>query len=119
MFGVSGGFIFCSPTYCFHRPVFNWQAEKIRFLAPTVMNWFITWSAGTRTRVILMSALSDKEMKAYGIDKELFPFLKKPIDSATLIQTVQQTLAGPPVVLEKKGQKNDKERDDKDVQWYD
>jgi DNA-binding NtrC family response regulator len=70
-------------------------------------------------RVILMSALSDKEMKAYGIDKELFPFLKKPIDSATLIQTVQQTLAGPPVVLEKKGQKNDKERDDKDVQWYD
>jgi DNA-binding NtrC family response regulator len=46
-------------------------------------------------RVILMSALSDKEMKAYGIDKELFPFLKKPIDSATLIQTVQQAPGRP------------------------
>ena len=28
-------------------------------------------------------------LKSHGIDKELFPFLKKSINSATLIQTVQ------------------------------
>jgi CheY-like chemotaxis protein len=67
------------------------------------------------TRVLLISAYTDGELKEQGIRKNGLPFLQKPFTPEALLQTVRQTLAGPPVVLPK----GNTDQEGKDVEWFD
>src|SRR5690348_5453096 len=48
-----------------------------------------------RTRILLMSAYTDDELREQGISKVGLPFLQKPFTQDALFQSVQNTLAGP------------------------
>lgn len=70
------------------------------------------------SRVILMSAHSDKELAAHGVDRRKFVFLRKPFTSEALVNTIREVLAGPPLVFDEKA-KDKSEAQDKDIQWFD
>jgi CheY-like chemotaxis protein len=68
------------------------------------------------TRVILMSAYSDEELKGHGVAKDRLPFLQKPFTGDVLLQKVREALAGPPVALEEPSKPG---AEAKDIEWFD
>ena len=67
-----------------------------------------------QTRVLLISAYTNDELREQGIEREGLPFLPKPFSPDALLQGVRGALAGPPVTLPKVHDENGKE-----VEWYD
>ena len=54
-----------------------------------------------QTRVLLISAYTNDELREQGIEREGLPFLPKPFSPDALLQGVRGALAGPPVTLPK------------------
>jgi CheY-like chemotaxis protein len=67
-----------------------------------------------QTRVLLISAYTNEELREQGIEKGGLPFLPKPFSTDALLQGVRGALAGPPIALPKMHDENGKE-----VEWYD
>ena len=67
-----------------------------------------------QTRVLLISAYTNDELREQGIERQGLPFLQKPFSPDALLQGVRGVLAGPPVTLPKAHDENGKE-----VEWYD
>ena len=70
-------------------------------------------------RVLLMSALSDKELDDHDITIGSLPFLRKPFTMETLLGKVKEVLAAPLPDLGKNAPAAGTEGEQKDIHWYD
>lgn len=66
-------------------------------------------------KVLMMSGNPDQELSGYGIKRGNLPFVEKPFSIETLMQSVRNTLQGPPPDLSQCAPKSA----GKDVPWFD
>ena len=69
-------------------------------------------------RILLMSALSDQELRDRDILVGNFPFIRKPFTMETLLEKVQEALGAAPPAMGRKGSK-EPPAEEKDIHWYD
>jgi DNA-binding NtrC family response regulator len=65
--------------------------------------------------VLLMSGNPDQELASYGIRRGRLPFVQKPLDMETFLQTVRDVLQAPPPTLAENEPKSSRS----DVEWFD
>ena len=66
-------------------------------------------------RILMMSGNPEKELANYGIKRGSFPFIQKPLDVDTFLQTVRNVLQAPPPTLTEDASK----AAGGDVEWFD
>lgn len=66
-------------------------------------------------RILMMSGNPDQELATYGIKKGTFPFVQKPLELKTFLQTVHDVLEAPPPALASSATSSS----DGNVEWFD